>query len=106
MRRALLCSRVVVPTASLAMANVFPVVAINETDYNGPGADNSASIELVGTAGTDMSGWTIKLINQDGSEYGSFALSGTIPSGFHSAWPCPVAPSQPGRESPLGGVAF
>lgn len=64
-------SEVVVP-----FANVF----INEIHYDNVGADIDETIEVAGTAGTDLSGWKLVLYNGNGGAvYNTTLLSGTIP---------------------------
>ena len=57
-------------------ANVF----FNEFHYDNAGSDVGEAIELAGTAGTDLTGWSIALYNGNGGGvYGTIALSGIIP---------------------------
>ncbi len=78
--------KVVCFAAIAALTSVaFGQVAINEVDYNGPGTDMTEWIELTGAAGTDLTGWTIKLYNQ-GAEYAAYPLTGSIPNDFSSPW--------------------
>lgn len=61
---------------------VTPTVAvwINEFHYDNDGADKNEFVEVAGSAGTDLSGWTVYGYNgADGAVYDSVALSGTIP---------------------------
>lgn len=52
---------------------------INEFNYDDPGADSNEFVEVAGPAGTDLSAYTILLINgPDGTTYGAIPLSGTI----------------------------
>ncbi|WP_017326055.1 endonuclease/exonuclease/phosphatase family protein [Synechococcus sp. PCC 7336] len=61
---------------STAIANVF----INEIHYDNTGADVGEAIEVAGTAGTDLSGFSLVLYNgNDGAPYDTIALSGVIP---------------------------
>lgn len=56
-------------------ANVF----INEIHYDNDGGDVDEAIEIAGTAGTDLSGWSIVLYNGNGgTEYDTENLSGTL----------------------------
>ncbi len=53
---------------------------INEIHYDNSGTDVNECIEIAGTAGTDVSGWTLVLYNgSGGGTYGTINLSGTIP---------------------------
>ena len=57
------------------MATVF----INEFHYDNSGADTNEFIEIGGTAGTDLTGWSIVLYNgSNGTVYNTENLSGTI----------------------------
>ena len=57
------------------VANVF----INEFHYDNDGADEGEMIELAGTAGTDINGWSIVLYNgSNGEVYNTTPLSGTF----------------------------
>lgn len=77
-------------TAAIVAAfatSAFAQVAINEVDYQNPGTDSTEWIELTGKAGTDLTGYSLVLINgSDGSVYNTAALSGSIPADFTSAW--------------------
>lgn len=63
-----------------------PVVFINELHYDNASSDTGEGVEVVGTAGTDLSGWSLLLYNGNGgSVYNTISLSGTLPdqdSGF------------------------
>ncbi|GAC15406.1 ExeM/NucH family extracellular endonuclease [Aliiglaciecola lipolytica] len=62
--------------APLAHADVF----INEFHYDNSSTDSGEAIEIAGTAGTDLSGWSLVLYNgSNGSVYDTTALSGSIP---------------------------
>ena len=50
-------------------------VWINEVDYNCPGSDTNEWIELVGEAGSSLDNYELALINQAGTEYGTFDLA-------------------------------
>jgi predicted extracellular nuclease len=55
-------------------------VWINEIHYDNDGTDVGEAIEVAGTAGTDLSGWSLVLYNgSNGSAYDTKALSGMIP---------------------------
>jgi hypothetical protein len=72
--------------AALCVPSFATAVAINECDYQNPGTDTTEWVELVGEAGTDLSGWTLVFMNQVGSVYGSYSLQGAIPNDFTSEW--------------------
>ncbi len=60
-----------------AEADVF----INEIHYDNSSTDVDEAIELAGTAGTDLNGWSIVLYNgSSGVVYDTRALSGLIPN--------------------------
>lgn len=66
-------------------------VFINEIHYDNDGADISEGVEIAGPAGTDLTGYTLLLLNgSGGSVYQSLNLSGGIPdqdsSGFGTFW--------------------
>jgi predicted extracellular nuclease len=62
------------------VADPSPSVFINEIHYDNDGTDTGEAIEIAGPAGTDLSGWSLILYNgANGEEYGTTALSGTIP---------------------------
>ena len=67
-------------------AGAAPVAFINEIHYDNTSTDEGEEIEIAGTAGLDLTGWSIVLYNgSNGTEYDSDALNGTIPddgSGF------------------------
>ncbi len=57
-----------------------PVAWINEFHYDNASGDVGEFVEIAGTAGIDLSGWTVLGYNgADGGVYGSVALSGVIP---------------------------
>ena len=57
-----------------------PTVFINEIHYDNDGGDTGEAIELAGTAGTDLAGWSLVLYNGNGgAEYHTENLSGVIP---------------------------
>lgn len=73
--RAWSCALVFFTTA--ASADVF----INELHYDNDGTDANERVEIVGTAGTSLSGWKVLLYNgSDGTLYSTVNLSGTLPS--------------------------
>ena len=54
-------------------------VFINEIHYDNTSTDTNEGIEVAGTAGTDLSGWTIELYNGNGgSLYSTINLSGVL----------------------------
>lgn len=56
-----------------------PVVFVNEFHYDNAGTDVNEGIELAGTAGLDLSGWTLVLYNgTGGAPYGTINLSGVF----------------------------
>ncbi|MGH1365400.1 MAG: T9SS type A sorting domain-containing protein [Calditrichia bacterium] len=63
-------------------------VYINEVDYDQPGTDEAEFVELVGPDGTDLSGYTLELVNgNNGSIYNTVDLAGqTIPSDNESGF--------------------
>lgn len=55
-------------------------VWINEFHYDNQGGDKGEFVEVAGTAGTNLSGWTLVAYNgANGASYDSKSLSGTIP---------------------------
>ncbi|MFC2139956.1 hypothetical protein ACFLR4_04770, partial [Bacteroidota bacterium] len=60
----------------VSIQNVF----INEIHYDNTGSDTGEAIEVAGTAGTDLTGWSLVLYNGNGgSSYNSYTFSETIP---------------------------
>ena len=56
-----------------------PVVVVAEIHYDNDGADVGEFVEVAGTAGTDLTGWSIVLYNgTNGTAYGAVDLSGSI----------------------------
>ncbi|MBA4768201.1 MAG: hypothetical protein H2049_11300 [Porphyrobacter sp.] len=56
-----------------------PVVFINEIHYDNTGTDVGEFIEVAGTAGTNLNGWTLVLYNGNGgAPYATINLTGTI----------------------------
>ncbi|WP_375427102.1 Calx-beta domain-containing protein [uncultured Sphingomonas sp.] len=56
-------------------ANVF----INEIHYDNVGGDVGEAIEVAGTAGTNLTGWTLVLYNGNGgAAYGTLSLGGVL----------------------------
>ncbi len=63
------------PTVAASGTPVF----INEVHYDNTGADVGEAVEVAGTAGTDLSGWSLVLYNgKGGAPYNTVALSGVI----------------------------
>jgi len=55
-------------------------VWINELHYDNVSTDQAEGVEVAGTAGTDLSSWSIVLYNgSSGAPYATIALGGTIP---------------------------
>ncbi len=55
-------------------------VFINEIHYDNASSDVDEAIEVAGTAGTDLTGWSIVLYNgSNGSVYNTISLTGIIP---------------------------
>ncbi len=55
-------------------------VFINEIHYDNTGTDTEEAIEIAGTAGTDLSGWSIVLYNgANGTVYNTISIAGNIP---------------------------
>lgn len=63
-------------------------VYINEVDYDQPGTDMTEFVELVGPDGTDLSGYTLELVNgNNGGVYNTVDLAGqTIPNDNESGF--------------------
>ncbi|MDT0644689.1 DUF5689 domain-containing protein, partial [Zunongwangia sp. F363] len=60
-----------------------PVLFINELHYDNASTDTNEGVEIAGTAGTDLSGYSIVLYNGSSSQlkdYGTQSLSGVIPN--------------------------
>ncbi len=82
-------------------------VFINEIHYDNNSTDAGEAIELAGTAGMDLSGWSLVLYNGfDGTVYRTEALSGLIPDQGDSfgalAFNFPVNGIQNGDSAPDG----
>ena len=59
-------------------------VFINEIHYDNAGADAGEAVEVAGTAGTDLAGWSLVFYNGNGgATYGSVALSGIFSDQFN-----------------------
>jgi len=70
-----------------------PVVGdawINELHYDNSGADDDEGVEIAGSAGLDLSGWSLALYNGNGGAvYGTVALGGVLPEqgeGLGTLW--------------------
>ncbi|HUP17056.1 MAG TPA: hypothetical protein VM848_13530 [Acidimicrobiia bacterium] len=65
--------------APVAAFEATSAVFINEIHYDNTGTDAGEAIEIVGPAGTDLSGWSIVLYNGNGGAvYDTDALSGVL----------------------------
>src|SRR5688572_9981192 len=65
--------------AAQAAAVAAPVVFLNEINYDTVGADAGEGIEIAGTAGVDLTGWTVVLYNgSNGASYDTIPLSDII----------------------------
>ncbi len=77
---------------TLGDAQAPPLTAawINELHYDNSGSDQDEGVEVAGTAGLDLSGWTVALYNgSTGSVYDTVALVGMIDDegdGFGALW--------------------
>ena len=57
------------------------IVFINELHYDNVSTDSNEAIEVAGTAGTDLAGWSLALYNgNDGGVYNTISLSGILPN--------------------------
>ena len=55
------------------------VAWVNEIHYDNSGSDRDEGIEIAGTAGLDLAGWSVALYNgSNGTVYGTLVLSGVI----------------------------
>ncbi len=63
-----------------AQNGIAQSVFINEIHYDNVGSDVDEAVEIAGSAGTDLTNWSIVLYNgSNGSVYTTIALSGSIP---------------------------
>lgn len=87
-------------------ANAQTPVFINEIHYDNTGLDVGEGVEIAGPAGTDLTGWRVRLYNgSNGTAYDVIVLSGVIPdqcSGHGALW-FPEAGLQNG---PADGLAL
>ncbi|MDW3194764.1 MAG: T9SS type A sorting domain-containing protein [Cytophagales bacterium] len=61
------------------LGNATPVVFINELHYDNASSDVNEGVELAGTAGTDLTGWTLQPYNgSNGTAYSATSLSGNF----------------------------
>ncbi|GAA0734021.1 Ig-like domain-containing protein [Sphingomonas japonica] len=69
-----------ITVTSAPIAAAEPVLPwINEFHYDNDGADAGEAVEIAGTAGTDLTGWSLVLYNgSNNAPYGTIALSGVI----------------------------
>ncbi len=66
-------------STNVTVINVISTPWINEFHYDNRKTDVNEFIEIAGSAGTDLSGWTIEVYNGgNGSIYNTFNLSGVI----------------------------
>jgi hypothetical protein len=76
--------------ALLATSAGAQSVFMNEIHYDNVGADADEGVEVAGPAGTDLTGWRVRLYNgADGSAYAVIVLSGVIPddcNGYGAIW--------------------
>jgi uncharacterized protein len=71
---------VVLALGSSTAQAVGTTVFINEIHYDNVGTDEGEAIEIAGPAGTDLSGWSLVLINgANGAVYNTTALIGILP---------------------------
>ncbi len=62
-----------------AANDIAPVVYLNEFHYDNIGSDIGEFIEVAGTAGTDLTGWSLVLYNgSNGTAYNTIALDGVL----------------------------
>lgn len=65
--------------ANQQLGTVQPIVFINEIHYDNAGTDTGEAIEIVATAGTDLSGYSLVLYNgSNGASYSTENLSGIV----------------------------
>ena len=85
MRRAPVCA-LFLGLSQVALADVW----INELHYDNSGTDANERVEIIGTAGTSLTGWKVVLYNGgDSKAYSTVNLSGTLASqcgGHGTAW--------------------
>ena len=74
----------------LSDAPVAVAAWINELHYDNSGTDVNEGVEVAGTAGLDLNGWSLVAYNgANGTAYKAVSLSGTVPdegSGYGIAW--------------------
>jgi hypothetical protein len=87
--------------------NPIPELWINELHYDNNGSDADEGVEVAGTAGGDLSGYSVVLYNgSNGMSYGTVSLTGTLPNqggGVGAAW-FPKASIQNGAPDGLALV--
>jgi len=82
-----------------------PAVWINEIHYDNTGGDTGEGVEIAGTAGTDVTGWTLVFYNGSASppvKYMIKTLSGSIPNqlnGFGTMWVAAAAIQNGGADN-------
>src|SRR5690606_34550321 len=70
-----LCCSILLSSFIVRSQDIF----INEIHYDNDGADTNEGIEIAGSAGTDLTGWSLVLHNgNNGTEYNSVPLSGIL----------------------------
>lgn len=90
--------------SGIAFANT--IVFVNEIHYDNAGTDANEGIEIVGLAGTDLTGWQVVPYNGNGgTSYSPIALSGAIPAscGSYGVISVPIPSIQNGAPD---GVAL
>ncbi len=76
-------------TACSAAPSCTAIVFVNEIHYDNAGADVGEGVEVAGSAGVDLTGYTIALYDGTSGVYDTITLSGTIPdqmNGFGTLW--------------------
>ena len=68
------------PNVGQTFVGAAPAVAwINELHYDNSSTDVDEGVEIAGTAGLDLSGWSVEFVNgSNGTVYATLPLSGTI----------------------------
>lgn len=68
-------------------------LAVNELHYDNAGTDVGEFVEVAGTPGGDLTGWTIALYNgSNGQQYGTLDLSGTLTTDPETGYATVAAP--------------
>lgn len=88
--KGLLCAAAAAALAlgAWATSSARAAVMINEVDYDQPSFDTAEFIELAGNAGTNLSGWSLELVNgATDTVYSTIALPNfTIPNDTGDGW--------------------